>query len=435
MKVNHLIKKEEHILKSSLINVLRKHVYNLSKFHQDCRTLQKASSEQLKSGEFDNVVKRCIRYCGFRKDRFLFHKLVYALFSEVNYIFRAKNEQLNILSWLLYDKDSNLQAIAIVLQDAYQAWKNNPVKEVALSQDFKEILLLLRSIASVIFQQDKFYEDDLIKIFGIKKTTVRNVNPFQTFEPVRNYLEDLKEFLLSYVSETVPVVKDFLAFKLKCERLSSDQFITGEEVKQIFKSLWDFLNENKNIGVVPQATHWGEKFFSADKKINLSHGGGLFFLTDFLYGRNKGYVVAKEEKGIGIYLDPFRGNTNYSPQYYATRNPVRHFDIPVIMSCNAQIKSLGKSSRHNDEAILRHTHRRDVSISRLDTIPVNDLHGLCDLNPIVLQIYQGEEFRNLRMQICESVLRLFKLAPDVALLKEWKLQLSLELVPKVNLSL
>lgn len=65
----------------------------------------------------------------------------------------------------------------------------------------------------------------------------------------------------------------------------------------------------------------------SDKKITIQHGGGLFYLFDFISGKNPGYAL--ERKGCGIQVAPIQRNRE---EYYAMRNAPSNVDIPVRLS-------------------------------------------------------------------------------------------------------
>ncbi|MFZ4099572.1 MAG: hypothetical protein ACOYKZ_04510 [Chlamydiia bacterium] len=69
-------------------------------------------------------------------------------------------------------------------------------------------------------------------------------------------------------------------------------------------------------------------YSSSASDIKVTHGGGLWFLRDFLAGRNQGYPG---EHGQGIFVSPRVGKRNQNDQdaWYANRSVSRCMDIPI----------------------------------------------------------------------------------------------------------
>lgn len=89
---------------------------------------------------------------------------------------------------------------------------------------------------------------------------------------------------------------------------------------------------------------WGD---DPEKIVPIKHGGGLFFLMDFLTGREKGYKL--ERIGHGIQVAPVHLDRE---SFYAARGIYRSMDIPVLLEGSIAAKYLD-SAPNGYEAGLR----------------------------------------------------------------------------------
>lgn len=76
-----------------------------------------------------------------------------------------------------------------------------------------------------------------------------------------------------------------------------------------------------------------------NKKIYISHGGGLYFLQDFLRGKNNGYTG--DIKTPGLWVTPaLTAGGSKEDAYYAVQTPPSHFDLPAVMTAVIQARHL-----------------------------------------------------------------------------------------------
>jgi len=110
---------------------------------------------------------------------------------------------------------------------------------------------------------------------------------------------------------------------------------------------------------------WSEKYGykKSDEIIEVKHGGGYFFLQDFLEGKHKGYKL--ENSGLGIQVAPIHRNRE---RFYAYRTSPSYFDLPAQLT--GRIAAGQLHSANNDyEAGLYHDrieHLKDVTVELLD---------------------------------------------------------------------
>lgn len=94
-----------------------------------------------------------------------------------------------------------------------------------------------------------------------------------------------------------------------------------------------------------------------DKEIvvNISHGGGLFFLRELLTGHKKGYAAPGEYKGFGFFVTPnFKSEQTSTIRdidlFYACRHPER-FEVPAVLQAQIKAKYLQKVPNLNEAAL------------------------------------------------------------------------------------
>lgn len=108
------------------------------------------------------------------------------------------------------------------------------------------------------------------------------------------------------------------------------------------------LKMNRTRGKAP---HWGEKFtkpIDGDEVITIVHGGGFFYLHDWLNGNIFGYPL--EYNGTGIQVSPYR-NTEAAESIisesrascYSSR-ALHKFDKPAIFSAKIKAKYLDRAN-------------------------------------------------------------------------------------------
>lgn len=86
-----------------------------------------------------------------------------------------------------------------------------------------------------------------------------------------------------------------------------------------------------------------------DEKITIHHGGGLFYIKNFLKGKATGYdVISPDLRGRGMFVSP---GSNTRVAYYAKRTSLK-LDIPASFTGEIEARHLGKVP-NKYEAILR----------------------------------------------------------------------------------
>lgn len=105
-------------------------------------------------------------------------------------------------------------------------------------------------------------------------------------------------------------------------------------------------SDSTNSDVKPEAKP--VQISSNEEVIKASHGGGLFFLVEFLKGDSRGYTAEKEYDGAGVFLYAKDGNPNQS---YAQKSML-HFDIPTILKIEVPKLSVEGTNVY-DEVVLR----------------------------------------------------------------------------------
>jgi len=115
-------------------------------------------------------------------------------------------------------------------------------------------------------------------------------------------------------------------------------------------------------------TKWSESWadmygYKSDAVIEVKHGGGYFFLRDFLSGKHEGYKL--ENDGLGIQVAPIHKGPE---KYYAYRHAPAYFDLPAQLTGRIAAGQLHKAN--NDyEAGLYHDRidqLNDVKIELFD---------------------------------------------------------------------
>lgn len=362
-------------------------------FEQTIRLLQKASFLEVKNGAYDAIIEKCLKFCSLTTDRHRLHQLVYTLFSgnkSGGLFFRQDSIYRRILSYLLYDNESDFPTLIRVLKDTFNEWKSTAQRQrepISLDvQTLTHVLLDVNSTLKTTSGPVGLEQVDAWKLATIEKTLVR------------------------YIPSESQLLQEFSRIKQKIEACSAN----SQEILQFFKAIQNHIKQEnpKTFGIVPQNTPSFSDHSDPFRNdlVNASHGGGLFFLSGFFYGRNKGYLLNDEEGGFGLYVDPYPGDaTNYGDNYYALRNPVKNFDISVSLKCNIEGSHLQKSERNTNEAILRYTNRNKISITDISIIQKQNypMIGLLSLHPSNLEkVYPSEQDIEIRIQICKSMLRL-----------------------------
>lgn len=398
----------------------RKNQATLAHFDAQLKTIQNTKFEDRYAGTVNAEVDECIRIIKSRNDRFLAQKLAYTLFSgDAYYFYRKPSWALEYLKQDLQNSEYPIEKLCRSLTQAFKNWCEHKYFHAChLSRDRELILKIqetlerrLQEIESetldantlkTLFNWNKLVEKrarssrrggrgrgGLVALsLPISHEELEEKKSREAFTQTGQLLHDLSELVGLYRSDKAdsPIVAlhdAILIIKQEVESVIDPE----SEVESIKKSkLIELVRkiegtaqadkcEDAILGNAVQRVHFfGESQQKpADEVIEVRHGGGLFFLSQFLLGKNVGYQVDQEEGGTGMYLEPFtegkQGSTNYGDRYYAERAALPNFDIPVALKAHGPRRAFNQSYRHGDEVILRHTSRSELRLDSIDVIP------------------------------------------------------------------
>ncbi|NNM44350.1 MAG: hypothetical protein HKM07_08445 [Chlamydiae bacterium] len=121
------------------------------------------------------------------------------------------------------------------------------------------------------------------------------------------------------------------------------------------------------------------KEISEDQEVLVSHGGGLFYVGEFLRGKTVGYSAGGEYVGTGIFVSPHPDGVDKTQRdaFYACRRSPEHFDIPAHFTAKIKAKYLravinGYEAKLSFENVQ---YLEDVSIE-VYNYPVPRLYGM-----------------------------------------------------------
>ncbi len=150
-------------------------------------------------------------------------------------------------------------------------------------------------------------------------------------------------------------------------------------VYQARKETWSKVNSSKHTDeiseVIPQDKLWIDKAnvnlsepIERNSSIHFSHGGGLFYILQFLTGESPGYEAPTEYTGKGIFVSPgLKSGTNLKIDNFYANRYATHFDIPAALTAEIRAEYLGEVP-NTYEAVLRNSnlsHLNHISISVL----------------------------------------------------------------------
>ena len=129
-------------------------------------------------------------------------------------------------------------------------------------------------------------------------------------------------------SVTPPAAMEYLLYIIN-DPLSSNKSVS----KLIEKALEAHRKDLRPTSVVGQSPLIATEpvkekgiCFETPDLVSLSHGGGLFFLLDYLKGDSDGYTAVGEYEGKGLFV--FTKENSNPDSFYASRNEL-FFDIPT----------------------------------------------------------------------------------------------------------
>lgn len=380
----------------------KRHHYTSIRFDQDLKALQKANQEEIAEGKYDIIVKKCLKFCRIRQNKFLLHKLAFTLFSGITLWDDSSKpffKYTKLLKHLLYKDIQDIHLISRLVDDAYLAWKEECRQKASTripvrSFDKQDILeYLLRSARSL---EEDSSKSNFIKLFTDSSEEVKEkkrLGGWKNYvEGNEDYANKILQLLKKYLPASSDILQSFTQTTSKLEQLLQQETVLEEELsvlKEEILSVWETtwydiqLKEN-NVGIVPLTT---PSFNPRSRKMAPSYGGGLFFWGQFLLGKNKGYKTDMEEGGLGVYVAPYESPI-YDDKYYAERAAERHFDIPISVNFEIEPQYLQSTVRHDYEAILCHTNRKKVQVHDIKPLRYRDSYFM--LREEDLSIYAND---------------------------------------------
>ena len=192
-----------------------------------------------------------------------------------------------------------------------------------------------------------------------------------------------------------------------------DLFISGKEV--LSKPSCDFVQEK-----LPTGEHWGDwedksgvKYATSDEVINISHGGGLFYIIDFLTGRKQGYRL--ESYGLGLQVSPARDKKNDNYQRagsYAILSYTRgFFDLPAKLEAQIPCGKLLRAHLHY-EAGLRPEHKTELKNVIIEEVVIKPTSiasgwpGVNCFNPTFIKNRYGKKYPEQTKRLINIITRL-----------------------------
>lgn len=151
------------------------------------------------------------------------------------------------------------------------------------------------------------------------------------------------------------LVKHLSAYAKDFKAASLEDIRTEKYDQEIFQCINSCIVKRYNIYLIKQTENNHSFWRGLDGKnidknmpVKIYHGGGLFFIFDFLRNRTAGYRL-EGNGGLGLQVSP---NDDSKAFYYATRKPRQHFDIPTYFEAHVLAGDLTNATR-NYEAGLR----------------------------------------------------------------------------------
>ncbi|MBS0358776.1 MAG: hypothetical protein JSS53_05885 [Proteobacteria bacterium] len=217
-------------------------------------------------------------------------------------------------------------------------------------------------------------------------------------------------FLLYCVFSDLNTSARDIAFVLR-DLFTSSKRILGKSIKENQKKL-------------PENRYWGDWVNASGKKekeesdmVHISHGGGLFYIIDFLTGRKPGYAL--EAYGLGLQVAPsddengfyYQRANEYAIQSFLQRG---FFDLPATLKATISCKSL-MPAKNCYEAGLRPEYT-----SKLNGVSIEELvlksdsfaatwPGVMRFNPDFIKNRYGTKYPIQQVRLSASLARLFKL--------------------------
>lgn len=128
--------------------------------------------------------------------------------------------------------------------------------------------------------------------------------------------------------------------------------------------------EKEELEAELNGSTWCDKTgYDKTKMVYISHGGGLYYIRQFLTGLTEGYE-ASEFNGKGVFVSPTTkpGSSEFS-DYYANWKP-QHFDIPAKFMAEIEARHLGAVKNEN-EAVLRKDKIKYLKNISIEICPVS----------------------------------------------------------------
>lgn len=96
---------------------------------------------------------------------------------------------------------------------------------------------------------------------------------------------------------------------------------------------------------------WGEKTVAADDRVYITHGGGYFYILEFLAGKANGYRLERGgDRGLQVHPSVDRFFEDRS-EHYAKRKSPSYLDIPAAFKATIKAKYLDSANNHYEAGL------------------------------------------------------------------------------------
>lgn len=116
----------------------------------------------------------------------------------------------------------------------------------------------------------------------------------------------------------------------------------------------------RNLSVKPTPS-WSEKWsHDGEEVVEISHGGGLRHIQEFLSGKSLGYSL-EAGSGVGLQVSPYGSERDMS---YALRTSIQHFDEPALFKAKIKAKYLTAAPNQYEAGLKADAiqHLTDISV-------------------------------------------------------------------------
>lgn len=359
---------------------LKKHpgaaIPTLLRFETVVRLLRNADNDHLGKGQFDAQFAECLAICEARKDRFLFQKLAYVLFSgerQSRLEYAVNRDLIDTLA----NPQSTLKQLARQIKAAFTCWrasehKIRPNKDLRCTLSSRALLFIKTSLEKLAQENGDLQADKLNSLFNATEEPVSA----DDLPGSANYLQMLMAVIEDYVHADHPLQAESRHIAASIKHIASQPnnptlVMARAQLINWFNSITDYAkNDSVYLGHVPLNAQKYEPRNDpqSNEPIPVTHGGGLFYMCDFLYGRRTGYRMNNHTRGTGIYA-AIQSEGYFKSASFAKSTAFRFFDIPAVMQATIQPKHCDRSASYEfQEAVVRHTNRKELTITDIKPV-------------------------------------------------------------------